>query len=185
MSPKLYGSHASPFVRRIRVELKDRDYDFHLINILDEEDRKIVQKLSPHLRVPIWTEDWKIFWDSLIIAEHLQGGPIPTDEKLELNLINEMTDSAIQLFQMKKFNVDQKTESLFSLMQIERIQQILLHFNEKIDDLKPRAKEWLWISLDWFDFRDVFDWRENHPALVRFFQEYPKSKWLEITDPRK
>lgn len=185
MNDKLYGSRTSPFVRRIQVELKDRKYDFQRVNVFEESDRKTLLKLSPHLRVPIWVEQDKAYWDSLIIAEHLQQKPIPIEEKLLLNLVNEMTDSGIQLFQMKKFEVDNHETSMFSKLQKQRMSKILLWFDENLEELTPRAKQWLWISLDWFDYREVYEWRKSRPALVNFYIDYPRCSWINSTNPRR
>lgn len=184
MSLKLYGSVASPFVRRIRSQLQDQDYEFIQINIFDHQDREKLKKVSPHLRIPILVDAEKVLWDSTIIAEYLQNEPIPTDEKLNINLVNEMTDSGLLLFQIKKFKLDPQEESTLLSLQQSRISNLLRYLEYQIEKLDERTKEWLFISLDWFEFRNVVDWKSNHPGIASFYEAFPQSKWLKKTDPR-
>lgn len=177
---KLYGSYASPFVRRIRILLENNDYDFIPINIFDENDAKKIEQYSPTRRIPILVDDDISIWDSYLITEYLS--PNSLKNKANLFLINEMTDAGIQLFQLRKFNTDTNDESILSQNNIKRIRNILSYFNSK--EISDKLTEsWLFCSLDWFLFRNIYDWSE-FKSLQSF---YDNLKGLEIykkTDPR-
>jgi glutathione S-transferase len=184
MTLKLYGSTASPFVRRIRCQLKDRDYEFIKINIFDSADRESLKKVSPHMRIPILVDGEKVLWDSTIIAEYLQDTPICIEEKLNLNLINELTDSGLMLFQLRMFKLDPSEESRLHSLQQSRVSNVLSYLEFQLEKMSERSKEWLYMTLDWFDYREVLDWRTNHTSLLKFFDNYTPSKWLKESDPR-
>lgn len=179
---KLYGSLASPFVRRIRMALNDKDFTFEIINIFDQEQSKIIESLNPTKRIPLLVDGENVIWDSLLIYEYLQG-ELSLNQKKEILLINEATDAGVSLFQLRKFDIDPNDKSLFSINNLKRIELILTYFNDKnLSD--PLIQEWLFMTLDWFKFRDVYKWEDQFNQLNEFYKnEYQKEKY-QSTDPR-
>ena len=177
---KLYGSYASPFVRRIRILLSNKEYDFISINIFDENDAKELEKYSPTRRIPVLVDKNKSIWDSYLITEHL--APESLKNKPDLFLINEMTDAGLQLFQLRKFNTDTEDTSILSQNNIKRIHNILNYFETKTinDEL---TQNWLFCSLDWFLFREIYDW-SDFENLKKFFNQHKKNEVYKKTDPR-
>tara|TARA_B100001971_G_scaffold84647_1_gene78232 strand:+ start:344655 stop:345209 length:555 start_codon:yes stop_codon:yes gene_type:complete len=171
---KLYGSIASPFVRRIRLliekseTLKD-DYEFIITNIFDDEQSAIIEKLNPTKRIPLLVDGDKVIWDSLLIAEYLIG-EFDIKTKKDIVLLNEATDAGVCLFQLRKFDIDANDEGIFSKNNLKRIALVLDYFETKLDEIEPIVKDWLFCSLDWFKFRDVYQWQDTYPKLNTFYQ---------------
>jgi glutathione S-transferase len=177
---KLYGSIASPFARRIRIRLLNQKYDFIKINVFDENDIKELEKHSPTRRIPILKDGDRTIWDSYLITEYIDKDILKN--KQDLFLINEMTDAGIQLFQLRKFEIDKDDINIFSKNNIKRINNILSYFNSK--DLNDElTKEWLFCTLDWFLFREVYDW-STFKKLKEFFEANKTLEKYKKTDPR-
>lgn len=164
---ELIGSMASPYVRRIRIALHGKEYTFTPINVFSPEGRELMEKYSDTGRVPLLVDRELVIWDSYLIARHLQG-PFELETEKELVLINELNDAGVQLFQLRKFGTDPKDLGEFSRNNLRRIEKILKHFEEKSELNWDIVGQWLFCALEWFSFRNVFDWKEAHPNLEAF-----------------
>lgn len=180
---KLLGSMASPYVRRIRIQLEERPCDFVPINVFSEEGQAEILKYSPTMRVPILVDGETVVWDSLLICEYLSTKPLSLEEKKSLVLINEMTDSGIQLFQLRKFETDPQDMGVFSQNNLKRITQVLEYFEGQNLEKWGTVEEWLYCTLDWFVFRNVFPWQSTYPNLVSFMKSNKDRAILKSTAP--
>ena len=139
-------------------------------------------------RVPLFIDNDKVIWDSMLICEYLlqkQGKEISLEQKLKLVEINEASDSAITLFQLKKFNLDNSWSNEFSQLQLQRIDRVLADFDKTYRSPKWEIQDmWLYCFLDWLDFRQVFSWREKFKNLVGFMNAHKDKFILQQTDPR-
>ncbi len=181
---ELIGSIASPYVRRIRIMLGDLEYKFNTVEVFSKKGQKLIGKYSPTKRVPILVDEKRVLWDSLLIAEYFSDEPIDLISKKELVLINEMTDAGIQLFQLRKFELDLNDNSVFSKNNLDRIKNVLEHFEKREFKYFYMIEEWLFCTLDWFSFREVYDWRAGHPNLVKFYETHLNDEYIKKTDPR-
>ncbi|MAZ47563.1 MAG: hypothetical protein CME65_03305 [Halobacteriovoraceae bacterium] len=180
---KLYGSLASPYVRRIRIQLEDRKYDFEPINVFSDEGQKELLKYAPTMRVPLLVDRDNVIWDSLLIAQYIAGNPFSLDLQKELVLINEMSDSGIQLYQLRKFNLDSNDKGEFSQNNLRRISSILEYFEQRNLEKWDILSQWLYCTLDWFSFREVYSWKEHSPKLVKFMQDHKDRPYISQTSP--
>ena len=182
MCMKLIGSNASPYVRRIRFLLTDKDYEFMPIQVMSKEGKELLARYSPTQRVPLLVDGDKVVWDSMLITEYLQGN-IDFEIKKELVLINEMTDSALQLFQLRLFDTDKNDSGTLSQSNLKRIDAILGYFEKR--ELKGwgLVEQWLYCSLDWFVFRNVHPWPERFSSLKEFYESSQSRPVVELTRP--
>lgn len=181
---KLIGSLASPYVRRIRIQLGDRDYDFEPVNVFSDEGQKRLLEFSPTIRVPILLDEENIIWDSLLIAQYLSGAAIEIETQKHLVLVNEITDAGIQLFQLRKFGTDANDSGIFSQNNLKRIDAILKSFENKNLDNWDLVSQWLFCTLEWFDHREVYDWRPRFPELERFVDIHQGQAFVSETAPK-
>ena len=181
---KLIGSKASPYVRRVRLMLGDLDYKFETVDVFSDKGQKLISKYSPTKRVPILVDGDRVIWDSLIIAQYFSDEPLDVLTQKDLTLINEMTDAGIQLFQLRKFETDVNDESPLSKNNLERILNVLNYFEKIIQDHFRLVEEWLYCTLDWFSYREVYDWKTDHPNLVAFMNKHEDDDFIKQTDPR-
>jgi len=181
---KLIGSTTSPFVRRIRLQLKDQDYEFICVNIFSEEGQREVRKYTTTGRIPILVDGETVIWDSLLIANYLSKEPFELETQKQLVLVNEMTDAGIALFQLRKFEIDGEDKGVFSQNHLKRIKSVLDYF--EVYGLKDWnvVSQWIYCTLDWFEFRNVFPWREEHPKLIAFYEKNHSRLEVKSSNPR-
>lgn len=177
---KLIGSNPSPYVRRIRMLLMDVQYEFVSIDMFTKEGRELLNSYGPIARIPILENGSDVIWDSIEIVKYLSSKnvinlkPEHIDSQ-KLIAINEMTDSGIVLFQMKKFNLDPDWKNLFSQNHLQRIMNILSYLEDNFNFLKNNWKleaKWLFCTLDWFEFRSVVNWKDKFKLLANFHEEH-------------
>ena len=181
---KLIGSKASPYVRRVRLMLANEKYDFECVNIFSPEGQERVAKYTTTARIPILVDRDTVIWDSFLIVNYLSGEDIPLEDQKELVLVNELTDAGVQLFQLRKFEIDTEDKGVFSKNNLKRIKKILAHFESKRLDRWSLVEQWLYCTLDWLAFREVYPWQEGHPQLVAFYKGQAERPEIKTTDPR-
>ncbi len=181
---KLYGSFASPFVRRVRILLNDREYEFIPTNVLSSEGREFVRKYNPTGRVPFIIDGEEVVWDSLLILEYLTGEQVPLNEKKRLTLLNDLTDAGLQLFLLRRFGTDVNDEGEYSKNNLERIELIFDYFENNVTSLERNSGDWLMCTLDWFSYREVYMWENRFPKLKKFYDEHITADVFEKTNPR-
>ncbi|CAN0115374.1 unnamed protein product [Chrysoparadoxa australica] len=180
---KLIGSIASPYVRRLRIQLGSRPYEFETISVLSNEGQTLLKKYTPTKRVPLLIDGETVIWDSLLISEYLNGEGFSLEVKKDLTLINEMSDSGIQLYQLRLFKTDEKDEGTFSKNNLSRIENVLDYFEARDISNWGIVEQWLFCTLEWFSFRDVYDWKTNHPKLESFVKASQDQPFVKETAP--
>ena len=189
----LLGSKASPFVRRITMLLHSSplDVETRYVNIFDAKERAEVYEHSPTGRIPVLLTDNGPIWDSLAITRHLLGESeqqISPQEEQQLILINEANDSAVCLFQLRKFEEDPEWQGTLAALHLQRIAAVLTHFAApaRLDGLKEwsATSQWLYCLLDWLDFREVLPWRKTAPLLEQVLETHRERPEVVATDPR-
>ncbi len=178
----LYGSDASPYVRRIRLLLHGKDFEFKKVSVFNAAQRKELLKLTPILKIPLLQDGDKIIYDSLLITRHL-GFEIDIKTHQDLILINEANDAGIIYYQLKFMNLDPYYENQFSLNQKSRILNILDYFNENVPSTWNLSAQWLYCMLDWFDYREVIPWKEDFTNLLDFKEQNEERPEIIATAP--
>ncbi|MCB9094913.1 MAG: glutathione S-transferase family protein [Halobacteriovoraceae bacterium] len=184
---KLFGSQASPYVRRIRLMLNEDKYEFIKIDIFSKEGQKELSRYTQTKRVPVLVDGEQVIWDSYLITKYLLNRPLTIEEEKKLILINEANDSGIVLFQMKRFDLDPNHKNIYSKIQEKRIAGILELFNEEYGSREFKwdlEEQWLYCMLDWFKYREVFAWEDSFPNLKRFYTASCNKKGVSETAPQ-
>ncbi|MFD2176074.1 glutathione S-transferase family protein [Veronia pacifica] len=175
----LFGSHPSPYVRRIRILLAERDFEFIPLNIFGSEDRAVLTKINPTLKIPMLDDDGQIIFDSSVIYRYLsEKYTYPVLDWQQENLltcINTVNDTMVQVMTMKRSGFKTGDDKFVFNLQRERA-GVLFNY---LDDQAARGQfsEWdfpsiaLYCLLDWVNFRSLHDWSE-HTNLCRFFQQH-------------
>lgn len=185
---RLLGSYASPYVRRIRLLLHGKDYEFITVDVFSEDGQSMIAKYTQTGRVPIFIDGDKVIWDSRLITRHLLGKELSIDLEKDLVLINEANDAAIALYQLRKFDIDSHWHSQLAQNHIRRIHEVLGHFSlaeskEECSQWDLRSS-WLYCLLDWLAFREVINWTDTHPNLKDFMKRFADREDVRATDPR-
>lgn len=173
MSMILYGSHPSPYVRRVRMLLEGMDYRFETVNVYEDAGRTAYAAITPIKKMPVLVDDGLTVFDSHVICEYLrrkQGKPEVSIEQLNLvSAIDSVNDALILLFMAARSGLEVNDETLIYKLQLERIPDSLEWLNTQAE--QGEFSEWhigtmaLIALLDWAEFRELYDF-SAYPALI-------------------
>lgn len=188
---KLLGSATSPYVRRTRLLLGDRDYAFASLDIYGA-DRDVIRANNPALKVPMLIDNDQAIYDSRIIARYLSAKmglePLTWAQENQLTLIDAANDSLVTIALSKKSGLETGGDILFYDLQHERIAR-------SIDALSEMAAAgafgaWHYPSIcafclvDWAEMRGLFDF-SGHQPLLDLRARFADRAMVAETDPRK
>jgi glutathione S-transferase len=187
---KLIGSTTSPYVRRIRLLLGDRPYEFVSLDIYGE-GRDELRRVNPALKVPLLQDDRHSIFDSRVIARYLQDksamAPLTWEQENLLTLIDAANDSFVTLLLSKRSGLDIEQDVLFYNLQHERIRMTFEELTKRV--MSGDFREWhypsicLYCLIDWIDFRNIFDFT-GLETLLEFRDGSRERPMVKETDPR-
>ena len=188
---KLYGSTSSPFVRRLRLFLAERAYEFVTLNIFEATDRELLTKLNPTHKIPMLQDEQQVVFDSGIIyrylADKFKVKPLSWQQENTLTTINAANDSLVELLLCKRSGFNVEEDKLFFKLQRDRVSATLQVLNDKVRDGEFTEWNYLSISLyclvDWILFRELVD-LNKFPSLLSFRAENLEQAAVAVTDPR-
>ena len=186
---KLLGSNTSPYVRRIRLLLDDSDYEFVHLDIYGE-NRDVLRRNNPALKIPMLIDGDQEVYDSRVIARYLsekqQRPALSWDQENQLTLIDAANDSGVILLLSAKSGIE--TKGMFYDLQRERIMMTLRTLSAMVD--AGEFEQWhypaicLYCMVDWMDFRDLVDFSEVQ-SLLSFRDRMADQPQVRATDPRQ
>ena len=187
---KLLGSTTSPFVRRTRLLLAEREHEFVNLDIYGE-DRDLLRGRNPALKIPVLEDgDQKVF-DSRVIFRYLSGkfglAPLGWDQENLLTLIDAATDSFVILLLSQRSGLDINEDRLFFNLQRERVALSLHELALRVE--QGSFREWnypsicLYCLVDWIEFRQLSDFK-GLEALLDFRDRNRDQPGVDQTDPR-
>jgi glutathione S-transferase len=164
---KLYGTPASPFVRRVRIVAAELGEPIEWVDTATEPGQAALRELSPIRKVPIAVVDGRTVFDSHVIADwliatrgHGELAP-PRDPWRERNLVNaadEAIGSILQLFTLRRDGIAIDGNP-FAQRQLDRTDAIFAWLGAQLAPA-PRGFGLAEISvicaLDWMDFRSTY-----------------------------
>lgn len=188
---KLYGSIPSPFVRRIRLMLANVEHEFINLQIFSGDDRAILTKKNPTLKIPMLEADDHIIFDSRVIFQYLSEKlgmtPLTWDEENQLTLIDAANDTFVQLLMLQRSGFDIKEDKQYFNLQHERIETTLSTLDSMVNE--GYFNQWnypamcLYSLIDWVEFRELHS-LQGLDALKRFRVEHSERIEVTATDPR-
>ncbi|MDO6428185.1 glutathione S-transferase family protein [Thalassotalea sp. 1_MG-2023] len=188
---KLLGSTTSPFVRRLRVYLTDKEYEFINLDIFAEQDRALLTTNNPTKKIPALIDGELCIYDSRVIYRYLANkfseDSLSWQQENLLTLIDSVNDSLVSMLLLKRSNIDTAQDALFFNLQRERTESVLTTLDKAVAE--GQFNNWhypaicLWCLLDWVDFRELAEWR-SYTHLVQFFEQNSTRAILAKTDPR-
>lgn len=193
---QLYGSHTSPYVRRLRILLSEHEqqFEFKSLNIFTPADREILIKHNPARKIPMLLDGEQVIFDSNVIYRYLaQKCQLPTlnwQQENQLTLINAVNDSLVELFLCKRSGFDSfssDSDVMFFKLQQERIQGVLEVLETQTQQGLFANYDYLAISLfcllDWIVFRNLWS-LDNFNALNLFHQQCASRITSQQTAPK-
>lgn len=185
---KLYGSLTSPYVRKVRVLLKEKGIacEFAVENPYDEHTR--VPALNPLGKIPVLELDNKnILYDSTLIVEYLDSLKAPAlipasgDARwavLRWHILAQGVLDAVvtRLFETRRPPEQQSREVI--KRQEQKIARALaaaegeLKGAHAVGTQLTLADLAFALALEYIDFRYPHDWRTPHPRLAGWLLPY-------------
>lgn len=188
---KLVGSHPSPYVRRLRLWLKDHPYDFLPLDIYSEAGRAELETYTPAMKVPMLLDGEQAVYDSRVIYRYLnqrlQRETLSWQEENLLTLIDSLQESFIILLMSQRSGLSPDEDRLILNLQHDRIQRTLPVLETAVQS--GAFSQWqypaicLFTLLDWIQFRELFTLAE-YPMLNAFHRAQLEKTEVKATDPR-
>ncbi|HEX4855605.1 MAG TPA: glutathione S-transferase C-terminal domain-containing protein [Limnobacter sp.] len=201
---KLVGSLTSPFVRKIRIQLQEKEipYEFVLENVWDENTR--IADHNPLGKVPCLILDGgQVVFDSLVISGTLEY-MMPTVPLLPTNpnmraqvrtmesLGQGMCQAAVDILLEKKFHEGDKVSQAWIDRQTLKIHNSLAWVAQRLKNTPGAylseqfslADITVGCALFYLDFRmPELDWREMYPELRNYAEQLACRPTFEDTKP--
>jgi len=193
MAYTLIGSKTSPYVRRLRLYLRDIPYSFDAVNILDPAEDARLSRINPIKRIPVLMIDDRPLFESRVIFNYLQkthGRPsLSLTEENLVSTIDTWQDQLIQGFLLTRGGHPVDAKNSYYQRMAERQNLMTTYLASAI--VKGEFSRWdypamsLYSLLDWARFRDTFDLNVALPALQTFYESAAVQPAVAATDPRQ
>ena len=190
----LIGSVTSPYVRKMRLFLKDlAPYDFKAINYLEKNDSDYLKSVNPINKIPLLIDGNQTIFDSRVIFNHLSKKhglqPLTIDQENILSAIDGAMDTSINLFSLRRGGLDiTKGDNPFIERQIERVPLIINFLKPWLSNLDPQnPKDWNFVSMSaycyfyWANFRDILD-LSPYPEVELFLKKFKNMPGIDETN---
>lgn len=192
---KLYGSSTSPYVRRTRIVLADKPYEFASVNIFGQ-DRAKIKAVNPTLRVPMFEDlsnaDVPILLDSndiySYLSEKYQWPSLSWEERNLITHINSCTESLVNMMIMRRSELDTDQDKLYFNIQRERQAAVFSFLEQQIT--LGKFDSWHYPSVclltlvEWAMFRNLFDF-SPFPELLKWLQAQQNQQGVQETKPKE
>lgn len=200
---KLYGTHTSPYVRKVRIVLAEKklEYNFVLEDV-SAPDTKI-QEINPLGKVPcLAMEDGSALYDSRVIVEYLDtltpvGKLLPPSgrERAEVKCWEALADGVMDAAVLVRLEQTKRPAGQQSAQWIDhqmgKVRSGLDAMSKKLDN-KPfcngnqysLADISVGTALGWLDFRfPQVEWRETYPNLAKLYEKLAERPSFKDTVP--
>lgn len=203
---KLIGSHASPYVRKVRIVMAEKrlDYKFELEDVWAEKSS--ITEANPLGKVPcLVMEGGEAVFDSRVIVEYLDTLspvgkliPPPGRERIEVRtweaLADGLLDAAIlaRLEQTWTGRSDEQRSQAWVERQMAKVHASLQAMSQGLGE-RPwcagghfsLADISLGCALLWLEFRfPQIEWRRSYPSLQRMADKLSQRPSFADTVPR-
>ncbi len=189
---KLVGSSMSPYVRRLRLFLEGKAFEFINLNIYSPEGREALARYTPAMKIPVLVDGEQTIYDSraihrYLVSTHFPETPMSWHQENLLSLIDAANDSYVILLLSKRSGIDTDADMLIANLQKERIERTLQLLEKSV--ASGELADWnypamcLFCLLDWISFRELED-LSRYAALNTFHQQHLTSPGVNDSDPR-
>lgn len=187
---KLYGTLTSPYARRLRILLREHNYEFIDAPTATPEGRAILSQVNPTMKIPMFEDEGEVLCDSGLIAQYLHDKlDIPALSYHDLNIlkiIDAITDSYIQLFLLSSSGFDTSKSKMYFNLQTERIERSFTFLENALIAGRISSSNWNYMtislatSIEWLMVRQFHDFSDL-PALKEFYNEVKLRKDMVST----
>lgn len=182
---KLYGSLTSPYVRKLRVLVQEKDIACEFVVENPHDAGSSIPHLNPLGKVPVLQLDNnEVLFESTLLVDYLDGlagaplmpakGPARVQALRWHALGQGMLDATVARLMEMRRPADKQISEVIT-RQEEKIARAL-RFAEAaaggeaylVEDRFGVADIALGVALEYLDFRHPHDWRARHPRLAQW-----------------
>ncbi len=182
---KLYGHVTSPYVRKVRIALREKNIRFEWIQESPHDAGNHIVAMNPLGKVPVLeTDDGRVLFDSTLLIEYIDTLtperliPEGDTERLRAQLWNTLgigiVDATVaRLLEGRRPPAEQSRS--FIARQEDKIARALAWADKAergaaylVGEHFTIADLGLASALEYIDFRYAHDWRGTHPRLARW-----------------
>lgn len=189
---KLYGSLTSPYVRKTRTLITEKQLPVEFVAVDPRAPDSPVPNLNPLGLVPVLErDDGSTLFDSPVIAEYLDSLrsppliPIAGDSRWNVLRIAALGDGILDVATARTMELRRPAPQQ-SPATLKRQEEKIAHAITFAESHLPNGSWWvenrltladlaLAVALEYVDFRYPHDWRSAHPRIA---------KWLEPISAR-
>ncbi len=182
---RLYGSLTSPYVRKVRVLVKEKNLPVELVVEDPWHEQSRIPAMNPLGKVPaLMLDDGEVLYDSALVIAWLdfrfQCGIVPTEQKGYWDcmkwhtLANGILDAAVARVLEARRPQDKQLAPVMAREQA-RIERALDQIESRmtggaylVGPAFTLADIALGVALDYLDFRNAVAWRTNRARLGRW-----------------
>lgn len=200
---KLIASLTSPFVRKVRIYLAEKNIPYQLVIDVPWDEQTQVPSFNPLGKVPVLiiNEEQHTLFDSRVIVEYLERlvpSPALIPEAAEAfirvkrqeALADGIADAAAAIFIEKKRPVDLQSAEWMNRQQqkielgLKAMSEVLADHNYFVNDEFSLADISAVCCLGYLDLRfpDI-TWHEQYPNLAVFMQRLSERASVQLTAP--
>ena len=200
---KLYGTHTSPYVRKVRIVLAEKKLECQFVlEDVSAPDTKI-QEINPLGKVPcLEMEDGAVLYDSRVIVEYLDtltpvGKLIPPSgrERAEVKCWEALADGVLDAAILVRLEETKRTVEQQSAQWIQhQLRKVVAGLEAMSTELgvKPfcngnqysLADIAVGNALGWLNFRfPQIDWRDAYPNLSKLYDKVSERASFKDTIP--
>ncbi len=191
---KLIGAIASPYVRKVRVVMAEKQLEFEFVTTNVWAADTDISSVNPLGKVPcLLLEDGFAMLDSRVIVEYLDGLspygamlPVPARARAEVKTWEALADGALDAGVLARLEAtwggrtDEQRSQAWIDRQLGKVASALADMSKRLGDRNALfyccggqlslADVSVGCALGWFDFRfPQIDWRAAHPNLARLY----------------
>lgn len=198
MSIHLFGSLTSPYVRRVRIVLKELGQPFDWTDTTTDAGQLELRRATPLWKIPVALIDGETVFDSAVITQRLLQevgpGPLspyqPADWQTRnlTTVIDGVLDSLINAFYLRKEGVT-ADQAPYLRKQIERAAASMEWLEQAaVGPWLTSSQKFglpeiaLLTALEWMRFRATYP-VENHAHLMQFLAAHGDRSSVQTTKP--
>lgn len=198
---KLYSSQLSPFARKVRILILEKELQ-NQVEIIDSNPYEATDdhlKANPLSKVPaLLTDSGESIYDSYVICEYLDAlsgtnlMPQNGEERLLALRLLALTDGMLQQTFNIAVELNRRKEHERSMVWVNRWAESLVRGVDAMAEMLPKYASELALphiglvcALDYLDLRasNFVNWREQQPALLTWYENYGERPAMQQTRP--
>lgn len=202
MARKLYYSGRSPYARKVRIVLAEKQLPYTQVETSIRQKPPEFLQLNPIGKIPVLVdENGLVFWDSTLIVEYLDETypqpPFYPSDRLERlrcrqgeELADAMTDQVVaRWFEARKGDQAKATEEARHQREIDRMLDVFeiqlgntrYLLNDQVTAVDVAALS----GLGYYSLRFGNAWQRQWPRLAQWFEGLHQRPSVQATVPQK